>query len=158
MQVFAYWITREIYSPYENHMEKSSCLLSTVQSTSIPQNPRATVDQISATLRGPREKVGVFDVKVGTFDVTIPWILKSTVLHGVMQCVHGVIQCVHGVSRCDAVYPRCDAVCPPICPQSNAVCPRSDAVYPRCVHGVMQCVHGVMPCNHGVSTVWCRVS
>jgi hypothetical protein len=46
--------------------------VSTVQSTSIPQNPRAPVDQISAHLRGPREKVGVFDVKVGAFDVMIP--------------------------------------------------------------------------------------
>jgi hypothetical protein len=44
----------------------------TVQSTSILQNPPAPMDQISAHLRGPREKVGVFDVKVGAFDVTIP--------------------------------------------------------------------------------------
>jgi hypothetical protein len=47
-------------------------LIFTVQSTSIPQNPRAPVDQFSAHLRGPREKVGVFDVTVGAFDVTIP--------------------------------------------------------------------------------------
>jgi hypothetical protein len=30
------------------------------------------MNQISTQLRGPREKVGVFDVKVGAFDVTIP--------------------------------------------------------------------------------------
>jgi hypothetical protein len=44
-------------------------VLDTVQSTNILQNPRAPVDQISAHLRGPREKVGVFAVKVVAFDV-----------------------------------------------------------------------------------------
>jgi hypothetical protein len=42
-----------------------------------------------------REDVGVSDVKVGAFDVTIPYIkifcaIRS--VHRVMQCVHGVMQ------------------------------------------------------------------
>jgi hypothetical protein len=54
----------------------------------------------STDLCGPREKVGVFDVKICAFDVMIPDILKSSVQHGVMQCVHGVTWCIHRVMQC----------------------------------------------------------